>query len=436
MQRDIQRVQRIVQALQKNDWDALVCTLPMNVLLLSGYWPFVGAAIAVATREGKIGVLAPDDAARVASQGWADELGTFQMGSLDDLRDLEEIVRDPLTQMLRSVGLRAGNRVAYEDAAEVEPATYAALNIYGAAVPRLLCRTIPGISLAHGSAALSDLRSVLTQREVNCVREACQIVQRSYESGRVALCAGLTEVEIAEAFRAGLSTFRASFSNQPKPVDQVFRAPGSVAVSCLCATEISRAAEILPDGASSANQAEGRADGFVYCMSGPNSASAYAAYQHSTDRTVHSGDFVLVHCNSYVNGFWTDVTRTFCIGRPDDQKRQIYDAILEAHDAAIDIIRPGISASRVDRVVREVLTEQGFGPMFKHSTGHGVGFAAINHLAKPRIHPKSDDVLEPGMTFNIEPAVYIEGYGGARHCDVVTVTEAGAEVLTPFLEIL
>ncbi|HJT79488.1 MAG TPA: M24 family metallopeptidase, partial [Gemmataceae bacterium] len=86
----------------------------------------------------------------------------------------------------------------------------------------------------------------------------------------------------------------------------------------------------------------------------------------------------------------------------------------------------------VDGAARGVLRQRGYGDLFKHGTGHGVGFAAINHNARPRIHPASDDVLEAGMVFNVEPAVYVEGYGGIRHCDVVAATDTGAEVLTPF----
>lgn len=78
------------------------------------------------------------------------------------------------------------------------------------------------------------------------------------------------------------------------------------------------------------------------------------------------------------------------------------------------------------------MKEHGFEEEFRHATGHGVGFAAINHNAPPRIHPKSRDILQPGMVFNIEPGIYIEGVGGMRHCDMVVVTEKGAEVLTPF----
>jgi Xaa-Pro aminopeptidase len=86
----------------------------------------------------------------------------------------------------------------------------------------------------------------------------------------------------------------------------------------------------------------------------------------------------------------------------------------------------------VDHAARSILGAQGFDKQFSHSTGHGIGFAAIAHNARPRIHPKSEEQLQPGMVFNLEPAVYIEGWGGVRHCDMVAFTESGVEVLTPF----
>ena len=79
-----------------------------------------------------------------------------------------------------------------------------------------------------------------------------------------------------------------------------------------------------------------------------------------------------------------------------------------------------------------MLTAHGFGRQFTHGLGHNVGFSAISTEFPPRLHPASDDHLKVGMTFNVEPAIYIEGYGGMRHCDVVTLGEAGAEVLTSF----
>ncbi len=99
-------------------------------------------------------------------------------------------------------------------------------------------------------------------------------------------------------------------------------------------------------------------------------------------------------------------------------------------------VRPGAKASDVDRRAREAMRSRGFGEAFSHPAGHGVGFAAIDHDALPRIHPKSEETLEPGMVFNIEPAAYFEGEGGIRHCNMVAVTETGAELLTPFLSVI
>lgn len=120
------------------------------------------------------------------------------------------------------------------------------------------------------------------------------------------------------------------------------------------------------------------------------------------------------------------------MGEPDTRQQQMFDAVSAARQEALSAIRPGVKAADVDAAARDILKTRGFGPHFKHSTGHGVGFSAIDANAKPRLHPKSEDVLEVGMVFNVEPAIYFDGYGGMRHCDMVLVTDSGAEVLTAF----
>lgn len=172
----------------------------------------------------------------------------------------------------------------------------------------------------------------------------------------------------------------------------------------------------------------------MWCMSGPNSAQAYFSYARTRERTLQQGDLVLIHCNSYYGGMWTDITRTFCWGvSPTRKQQELYDIVFRARSAALGAIRPGVTGSEVDKAARSVIGSAGFGKAFKHQVGHGVGFNAIDHNSYPRIHPVSCDTLEEGMTFNVEPAIYIDGYGGLRHCDLVTVSKEGNELLTPFL---
>ena len=117
---------------------------------------------------------------------------------------------------------------------------------------------------------------------------------------------------------------------------------------------------------------------------------------------------------------------------PSERVHEIREAVFAARDAALGTIAPGVQAANVDKAARTVLEERGFGREFKHSTGHGVGFSAIDANAQPRLHPASPDTIQEGMVFNVEPAVYLDGYGGFRHCDMVAVTETGMQLLTPF----
>jgi Xaa-Pro aminopeptidase len=298
-------------------------------------------------------------------------------------------VSRPLAEAARLLSVRGG-RVGYERGGAFEPSSYAGLHLYGAAIVELLGLAFPGAALVTADEPLARLRAVKTARERARIRTACALAARAFEEGARQLRPGLRETEAAALFRTPLST----------------HGMGREGVT--------------------------RADGFTFCMSGPNSAQAYGAYARSRDRQIARGAFVLVHCNSYADGYWTDITRTYCVGEPDPRQAALYAAVRAAATAAVGVIRPGVRGRAVDRAAREVLFERGFGDAFKHSTGHGVGFAAIDHNARPRLHPESDDELEAGMVFNVEPAVYFEGYGGVRHCDVVALAEGGAEVLTPF----
>ena len=389
MSQDAERRQSVQDFLRESSLDALVCSLPLNVLLLTGYWPVVGQSLAVAVRGGPTVVLAPEDERDLAEQGAADAVRTFAPASLHDLRTPEEAVRKPFADLTYPLGITRG-AVGFESGSVSVPAPYAATYLYGTRLLELLREAFPTARLVPAACGLARLRSVKTPREVERIRASCRIVQRAFNEGAARLQAGQHETEAAAGFRAPLS---AGDDGPPGP---------------------------------------GRSGGFAFCMSGPDAALACGAFARSGQRRLAAQETVLVHCNSYRDGYWTDVTRTYCLGGPDQRLGRMYDAVLAARRAALDAIRPGAKASAVDAAARGVLTDHGFGDAFKHSTGHGVGFEAISPNALPRLHPKSDDVLRTGMVFNVEPAVYFHGYGGLRHCDMVALTEAGAELLTPF----
>ena len=124
----------------------------------------------------------------------------------------------------------------------------------------------------------------------------------------------------------------------------------------------------------------------------------------------------------------SDITRTVCVGRCDALQRQVYEIVLEAQLSALDLIRPGVTASQVDEAARQVITGAGYGDYFTHGLGHGVG---LNIHEAPRLAPKQELTLKAGMIMTVEPGVYIPGWGGVRIEDTVLVTETGCEILTP-----
>lgn len=380
--------------LKASEADALLCTLPINIVAVSGYWPVVGTSVALVLHDGQVRLIVPEDEEDLAKAGYAERIYTFKPSTLDKITTAACTVREPLDALFRDAGIGKGRgsfRLGVDQGETSVPASYAAMHLYRADILNAISAVAPDAELAPTNSQLDKLRSVKTGVQLAKIRTACQLAETAFRRGARALKPGLTEFEAAALFRTPLSTAIPQF-------------PGVE-----------------------------RADGLVSCMSGLNSAHASGAYARSRSKKIEERQLILTHCNSYADGYWTDITRTFVIGKPTDRQRAMYDAVFAARDAALRAIAPGKSASEVDHAARSLLESRGFGKNFKHATGHGVGFSAIDPDALPRLHPKSPDVLEPGMVFNVEPAIYIDDIGGIRHCDMVAVTANGPELLTPFL---
>jgi Xaa-Pro aminopeptidase len=138
--------------------------------------------------------------------------------------------------------------------------------------------------------------------------------------------------------------------------------------------------------------------------------------------------FVVCDFGVILAGYCSDRTRTVHVGSPSPDARRLYQAVLEAQQAAIEAVRPSVTCAEVDSAARRVLRKRGLARYFTHSTGHGLGLEI--HEA-PRLAAGQTQKLEPGMVVTIEPGAYVPGKWGVRIEDVVVVTSSGCEVLTP-----
>jgi Xaa-Pro dipeptidase len=159
-------------------------------------------------------------------------------------------------------------------------------------------------------------------------------------------------------------------------------------------------------------------------VAGPNSASPHAG---PSDRPMEEGELVTIDWGAVFEGYRSDITRTFVLGTPSAEIERIYDTVFAANQAGRMAVRPGIAAQEVDRAARRVITQAGYGEYFIHRTGHGLG---LETHEPPYMVEGNLDILQPGMTFTVEPGIYVPGVGGVRIEDDVTVTEDGSETLT------
>ena len=162
----------------------------------------------------------------------------------------------------------------------------------------------------------------------------------------------------------------------------------------------------------------------IIVASGPN--SSYAHHLTGT-RRFKPGDAVMIDMGVDLNGYKSDLTRVFFIGKINLLAQKLYSIVLTAQRKAIAAIRPGIAVSRIDRAAREYIASKGYGKNFVHSLGHGIGLAVHE---EPGISASSQKVLEPGMVFTVEPAIYLPGRCGIRIEDMVLVTDKKCEVLS------
>ncbi|MFH1560671.1 MAG: aminopeptidase P family protein [Chloroflexota bacterium] len=233
------------------------------------------------------------------------------------------------------------------------------------------------LSLISTAGLVEDLRSVKDAQELAIITRAIEIADQAFQDVSQTIQEGQTEKEVAWR------------------IEKAVRELGAEAVSF---------------------------DTIV--AAGPNAA---LPHHRPSDQPIREGQPLVIDMGARYQGYCSDLTRTLCLGQPDDTFRKVYDTVLGAQLTAIATVGQGMSAADADGLARTVIEEAGYGENFGHGLGHGVGLAIHE---QPGVGPNSPTVLEDGMVFTVEPGVYISGWGGVRIEDVVVLEEGKARVIS------
>ena len=240
-----------------------------------------------------------------------------------------------------------------------------------------LNKALGSFNLKDAIPMLSQLRMIKDEDEVAAIREAARIADLGMAVASEAIKPGVTERQVA------------------RTVEEQVRANHG---------------ELLE----------------VMVASGPRSAVPHAK---TSDRVIQAGDVVWVDLVLKFRGYVSDITRTFAVGELDGDLTRAWRTVERAAAAAREACRPGVSLEDIDATAREIIEAEGFGPNFTHRTGHGIGLEVHE---EPYVVAGNRQLLRAGMTFTVEPGIYIPGLGGVRIEDDLLITEEGVEVLTSF----
>jgi Xaa-Pro dipeptidase len=238
-------------------------------------------------------------------------------------------------------------------------------------------KAAPTVNIVSGTPVTAGCRMHKSDHEIDLMRLAAQVTITAYEAAWRALEPGMTQHQLRQLIDAAYSQL--GF-------------PGGVSINV-----------------------------------GPYSALPHGSIQ---PQTIHESEIVMIDDGCVVEGYVSDITRTFVLGKPTDKMRQVFDVVHRAQKAALETARPGVEAQAVDAAARKVIAEAGYGPdykFFKHRLGHGMG---MDGHEWPYLVRGDTTKLEPNMTFSDEPGIYIRGEFGVRLEDDMHVREDGAELFT------
>ena len=358
------------------------------MLLLTGYWPLSGNAFVIYPREGPVTLLAYDTEAWAIADGSAEDIRTFRAGTLGaaDMYDtIERMIRDTC----RSCGLQNG-WIGTEQGFDTQGVGHGAaeVSVPAAGTRTAIGRALQDAHLVDAAPALRQSRAIKLPPDIERLRTANLVAS------------------------AGLATFREMFE------------PGRSEVEIVAAVE----SAIMRVGLEAHGVREARA--WAQLMTGTVSAVAWTTHPWATSRRIEQGDLGVLELGTVADGYWSDLTRTLVAGPASRQIVEMHEAVRAAQDAVFQGGRAGMTGGQIDALARTEIERRGFGDLFNHATGHGLGFDY--HEPDPLLRPDDAREVTAGMASSVEPGVYLEGLGGVRVEDNVVFGEHGIDVLSEF----
>lgn len=379
---DSERIERVHAAIHRAGLDGILCTMPENLLMLTGYWSRIGLSLMWFPAEGDPALLAPETELEIAETGWVRDIRGYA-GELDAARPRAEM-SSFVSERLRKVSGKIGYEASF---AQIAPPPLAGEpHVIDKGYVDMLATHVGQERLQDATDLIYELRSRKTSHEIEQIRRANQI-------------AGI-----------GLKTF------------QEMVAPGQSEIEI--ATSVERAIAVAGMQDYSARSVRA----WAQICSGPSTAKAWRLYVQASTRRLEPGDLVMLELGTVVDGYWSDLTRVAVAGQPTQQQLDIWQIVADAQNTAVLAIQPGVTGRAVDTAARGLIAAPGYGDAFVHVTGHGVGFRY--HELPPLLSSTSEDLLTAGMITSVEPGIYLSGWGGIRLEDNVLVTESGAERLS------
>ncbi|MGE4247933.1 MAG: M24 family metallopeptidase [Parvibaculaceae bacterium] len=372
------RASRIQAKIREAGLDALLVTSPTNVWYVSGFWEFIAIrmeSVLVPADGGCVFMVSKNEHEYAEKTSWIDDVRYYtefpEAGKHQNPYDL-------LAQVVREKKL-GGGLIGIEEAA----LPLGEFRRIEAALPA-------GTRFRDASGILRDLRMVKSPYEIDLLKKSGKVAVAAWNASLNAAKPGLREYEVAQAARMAATDMAANLLD-PEDVNH---------------SPITDGVQLIQSGARSS-----------------------ISHGRGSPNRMRRGDMVAM-CFCMTNqfkGYRVGFSRNFVLGEATDEMHKVYDLLYHAQQTALSEVKPGVKASYLDKIVREIIYDAGYGEHIEHRLGRGVG---LDIAEAPDLKEGDDTALQPGMTLSVEPAIYITDKWGVQIEDSICVTETGYEYLT------